>query len=138
MHLQLATVGQEEENQTNPSSMGQDNLLDPVLGLDFQRRPVEEQITPAWEWPPISSLRLALAAGRVPFGEQRILQGHLEIDVPGSTLLFYSLVFSLLSWEALTGVQIRINKCGCLWRNTHPEGLDLLHPYFFQEVLKAE
>lgn len=32
-------------------------------------------------------LRLILAAGKCPFNEQRIIQGHLEINVSGSTLL---------------------------------------------------
>lgn len=50
MYLQLAIIRQLEGNQTKTSSMGQDNLLAPVLGLNFQRRPVEEQVTPAQEW----------------------------------------------------------------------------------------
>lgn len=36
----------------------------------------------------IPLLRLTLAAGKGPFGEWRIIQGHLEINVSGSTLLF--------------------------------------------------
>lgn len=50
MYLQLAIIRQWEGNQTKTNSVGQDNLLAPVLGLNFQRWPVEAQLTPAQEW----------------------------------------------------------------------------------------
>lgn len=49
MYLQLAIVGRGEGNQTKTSSVGQTNLLALVLGLTFQRWPVEEQVTPVQE-----------------------------------------------------------------------------------------
>lgn len=49
MYLQLAIVGRGEGDQTKTSSVGQSNLLALVLGLTFQRWPVEEQVTPVQE-----------------------------------------------------------------------------------------
>lgn len=99
MHLPLTIVGQWAGNPTKASSEGQDKLLDPVLGLDFQPWPVEEQITRAWEWLLIPKLRLMLAAGGGPSGEQRPIQGHLEVAVPRgmhSALLFLGILFVVL------------------------------------------
>lgn len=52
-----------------------------------------------------------------------------------------SLVFCLLSWEVLTGAQIRNNEkrvCGSSWRNASSEGLNIPHSHFLHEVLRAE
>lgn len=85
-------------------------MLDPLLGLNLERGPVEEEVSPAQEWAQNAHPETDFGAGEDPFGKPRLSQRHLEINSPGSTLLFYSLVFCLLSWEVLTGVQIRNNK----------------------------
>lgn len=69
------------------SSVGQDDWFVPVLGLDFQCG-LGKNKSPHARSGLVGHPETGFGSGKSPAGEQRIVQGRLEISVSGSTLLF--------------------------------------------------